>query len=56
MKDAPVRIRRIKEYEERTIPMVEYLEKDNHEIHKINGEQSVADVFKDIAQNQISLF
>jgi len=39
---------RIKEYVERTLPMKEYLEKTKYKIHTISGEQSVADVFKDI--------
>ena len=41
---------RIKEYTERTLPMVEYFEKNNFKVQKINGEQSVADVFKDILE------
>jgi len=39
---------RIKEYAERTLPMVEYFEKNNFKVNRINGEQSVADTFKDI--------
>jgi len=39
---------RIKEYEERTLPMVEYFNKNNFNLHRINGEQTVADVFKDV--------
>lgn len=39
---------RIKEYNERTLPMVEYFEKNNFQVKKINGEQFVADVYKDI--------
>jgi len=39
---------RIKEYQERTLPIFEYLEKNGFEIKKINGEQPVADVFGDI--------
>ncbi len=39
---------RIKEYTERTLPMVEYFEKNGIKVNKINGEQSVADVFEDI--------
>jgi len=42
---------RIKEYEERTLPMVEYFEKNNIKVHKINGEQYVADVHKDILKS-----
>jgi adenylate kinase len=39
---------RIKEYTDRTLPMVEYFEKNNIKVNKINGEQTVADVHKDI--------
>lgn len=39
---------RITEYNNRTLPMVEYFEKNGYKINKINGEQSVADVFNDI--------
>lgn len=39
---------RIKEYTERTLPMVEYFKKNNFKVKKINGEQSVADVYNDI--------
>jgi len=39
---------RLKEYAERTLPMVEYFQKNNFKIHKINGEQNVADVHKDV--------
>jgi len=39
---------RIREYNERTLPMVEYFEKNNFQVKKINGEQFVADVHKDI--------
>lgn len=39
---------RIKQYEERTLPMVEYFEKNNYKVEKINGENSVADVFAEI--------
>jgi adenylate kinase len=39
---------RIKEYNERTLPMIEYFEKNNFKVNKINGEQSVADVFLDV--------
>jgi adenylate kinase len=39
---------RIKEYTERTLPMVEYFEKNDIKVKKINGEQSVADVYKDV--------
>ncbi|MFH1968026.1 MAG: nucleoside monophosphate kinase [bacterium] len=39
---------RIKEYNERTLPMVEYFEKNSIKVKKINGEQSVSDVFENI--------
>ncbi len=39
---------RIKEYNDRTLPMVEYFQKNNLKLNKINGEQSVADVFADV--------
>lgn len=39
---------RIREYNERTLPMVDYFAKNNFQVHKINGEQFVADVHKDI--------
>ena len=39
---------RIKEFNERTMPMLDYFEKNGFEVHKINGEQFVADIFKDI--------
>lgn len=39
---------RIKEYTERTLPMVEYFERNDIKVKKINGEQSVADVYNNI--------
>ena len=39
---------RLKEYKDRTFPVLEYFEKEGIEVKKINGEQTVADVFKDI--------
>lgn len=39
---------RIKEYTDRTLPMLEYFKKHKFEVEKINGEQSPSDVFKDI--------
>ncbi len=39
---------KIKEFTERTVPMLDYFKKQGLRIRKINGEQSVADVFKDI--------
>lgn len=39
---------RIAQYNERTLPITEYFQKNNFKITKINGEQSVADVYKDV--------
>lgn len=39
---------RLKEYKERTLPLVDYFKGMGLEVKEINGEQSVADVFKDI--------
>lgn len=39
---------RLKVYQEQTFPLVGYFKKKKYQIKKINGEQSVADVFKDI--------
>ena len=39
---------RLKEYKERTFPIFDYFEKHGLGIKKINGEQSVSDVFKDV--------
>lgn len=39
---------RYKVYEEETFPLVDYFEKQGFKVQRINGEQSVADVFKDI--------
>jgi len=41
---------RIKEYQERTLPLIDYFEKEGLSIKKINGEQSVEDVFNDILE------
>ena len=38
---------RLKEYTERTEPVLEYL-RDKHYIKEINGDRSVAEVFRDI--------
>ncbi len=49
--DEPETIKvRLKEYAERTLPMVEYFEKNNIKVKKINGEQTVAEVFKDVLE------
>jgi len=39
---------RLKEYKERTFPLVEYFKEERIKMEEINGEQSVADVHKDI--------
>ncbi|MBZ9577766.1 nucleoside monophosphate kinase [Patescibacteria group bacterium] len=39
---------RLKEYKERTFPLIELFEKQGIKVKKINGEQSVANVHKDI--------
>jgi len=39
---------RLKEYKERTLPLIELFKQQGFKVKKINGEQSVADVFKDI--------
>ncbi len=39
---------RLKEYEERTLPIIDYFRKEGIKIIDIDGNQSVADVFKDI--------
>ncbi len=39
---------RLKEYKERTYPVLEVFEEKGLKIRKVNGEQSIADVFKDI--------
>ncbi len=39
---------RLKEYKERTLPLMNYFKKEGIEVKEINGEQSVADVFGDV--------
>ena len=47
--DEPETIKvRLKEYQERTFPLVDYLKKQGIKVRKINGEQIVVDVHKDI--------
>lgn len=47
--DTPETIKtRLKEYKERTFPLVDYFKKQGLKVNEINGEQSVADVFNDI--------
>lgn len=41
---------RLKEYKERTFPLIELFKKEGIEVKKINGEQPVANVFKDILE------
>lgn len=43
--------RRLKEYQERTFPLVNYFKKQGLKIKEVNGEQSVADVFGDILKS-----
>jgi adenylate kinase len=42
--------KRLEIYKEQTHPVSEFIEKSGLDVHKINGEQSVADVHKDIYQ------
>lgn len=42
--------KRIEIYKEQTHPVIEVIEKDSLRVHKVNGEQSVADVHKDVYQ------
>lgn len=50
--DAPETIKvRINEFQERTLPVMEVFKKEGIPVVKINGEQSVAGVFKDILGN-----
>jgi len=39
---------KLKEFQERTLSVIDYFKKQGLKVKKINGEQSVADVFKDI--------
>jgi len=41
---------KIKEFKERTVPILAYFKKQGLKIKRINGEQAVADVFKDVLQ------
>jgi len=41
---------RLKEYKERTFPLVDYFKAEGLKVSEINGEQSVSDVYKDISQ------
>jgi len=42
---------RLKEYKERTYPLIQYFTKERLLVIKINGEQSVEDVFRDILKS-----
>jgi adenylate kinase len=42
---------RLKEYTDRTFPIFDFFEKKGMEVKKINGEQSVSDVHKDILKS-----
>ena len=47
--DEPETIKiRIKEYQERTFPLIGFFEKQGQKVEKINGEQSVAEVHSDV--------
>ncbi len=39
---------RLKEYKERTYPLIKYFQKQGFKIKKVNGEQSVVDVFRNV--------
>ena len=39
---------RIKEYTERTLPMLDYFNKNGFQVNKINGERYIAEVHEDI--------
>jgi len=41
---------RLKEYKERTFPVIEYFKENGFPVSEVNGEQTVADVFKDIME------
>jgi len=42
---------RLKEYKERTLPLVEYFEQEGLKVKRVEGDQSVVDVHKDILEN-----
>ena len=44
-------ITRLKEYKERTFPLMEYFKKEGFKVKKVNGEQSVEKVFKNILRS-----
>ena len=39
---------KLKEFQERTLPLIDYFKKQGLKVKIVNGEQSVADVFKDL--------
>jgi len=39
---------KFKEYQQRTLPLVDYFKKQGFELKEVNGEQAVVDVFKEI--------
>ena len=39
---------KLKEFKERTLPVIDYFKKQHLKVTEVNGEQSVADVFKDV--------
>ncbi len=39
---------KLKEFKERTIPVIDYFKNQGLKIKEVNGEQSVSDVFSDI--------
>jgi len=41
---------KLKEYKERTFPLIDYFKRQGLKIKQVNGEQLVADVFKDICR------
>ena len=41
---------RLKEYKERTLPLIKYFKEQGLKVKKVNGEQSVGDVFKDVSR------
>ncbi len=46
--DPEVIKKRINQYVERTLPMIDYFNKNNFEVNKINGDQTIDKVFNDI--------
>jgi len=39
---------KLKEFKERTLPLIDYFKKERLKVKKVNGEQSVAAVFQNI--------